>query len=147
MRLSCFFCHSVCSLLVCMLAVSVAFADIPDISSLTNDELVLLLETVNAALVSRGIEKSATLPAGKYTAGKDFPAGSYIITCRTDDNHHGIVWVSAPTDDLDNDYPSILYKHVSFNSEEMFRVTIEEGGVLSLPFMAILTISAGLLFK
>ena len=90
-----------------------------------------MLGKVNEELVGRGIAKSAELPAGKYTGGKDIPAGSYIITCKTDESHHGIVWVSAAADDLNNQYPSILYEHVSFSSEEKFRVTIEEGGILN----------------
>ena len=60
-----------------------------DLSSMTDDEIVELTDLVSKELVSRGNEKSAALPAGKYTGGKDLPAGAYIITCKTDDNHHG----------------------------------------------------------
>ncbi len=137
----------VCVQLVCLLLIPGAFADVQDISELTDDEIVELLGKVNEEFVRRGIEKSAELPAGKYIGGKDLPAGSYIVTCKTDESHHGIVWVSAAADDLNNQYPSILYEHVSFSSEEKFRVTIEEGGILNLPFAATVTISAGLFFK
>lgn len=147
MKVSGFFCRILCSLLVCLLLIPAALADVPKISELTDAEIVELLGKVNEELVGRGIEKSAELPAGKYTGGKDLPAGSYIIFCKTDDSHHGIVWVSAAADDLNNQYPSILYEHVSFNSEEKFRVTIKEGGILNLPFAATVSISAGLLFK
>ena len=147
MRISVFCRRFLSCLLACLLMIPAALADVPDLSGLTDDEIIELQGKVNQELVSRGISKSADLPAGKYTAGKDFPAGTYIITCKTDDDHHGIVWVSAPGDDLNNDYPSVLYKHVSFNSEEQFRITIEEGGILNLPFAATLTISTGLLFK
>ena len=134
-------------LLLSLLLVSCAQAEVPDISKLTDDEIVELLGNVNSELVSRGISKSASLPAGKYTAGKDLPAGSYIVTCKTDDNHHGIIWASSPDDDLSSQYPSILYEHVSFNTEEQFRITLEDGGILNLPFTATLTISPGLFFK
>lgn len=147
MKVSGLFRRLVCVLLVCLLLVPGTLADVPDISSLTDDEIIELLGKVNEELVGRGIAKSAELPAGKYTGGKDIPAGSYIITCKTDESHHGIVWVSAAADDLNNQYPSILYEHVSFCSEEKFRVTIEEGGILNLPFAATVTISAGLFFK
>ena len=142
-----FFHRLLCLLLVSLLIIPFALADKVDLSSLSDDEIVELLDQVNSELISRGIAKSATLPAGKYTAGKDLPAGSYVITCETDDNHHGIVWVSAPTDDLNNQYPSVLYEHVSFNEKEQFRVTLEDGGIINLPFTATLTISPGLLFK
>ena len=147
MRILVFFYRFVCFLLVCLMMIPAAIAEIPDISSLTDDEIVELLSIVNEELVTRGISKSAELPAGKYTAGKDIPAGSYIITCKTNDSHHGIVWASAPTDDLNNQYLSILYEHVSFNSEEQFRITLEDGGILNLPFTATLTISTSLVFK
>lgn len=147
MKVSVFLHRFVCLLMVCLLLISGSIADVPDISGLTDDEIVELLEKVNDELVERGIERSAELPAGKYTGGKDLPAGSYIITCKTDDSHHGIVWVSAAADDLNNNYPSILYEHVSFSDEEKFRVTIEDGGILNLPFAATVTISSGMLFK
>ncbi len=147
MRISVLCRRILCCLVVCFLLFPAALADSVDLSSLTDDEIVELLSKVNDELVARGIQKSATLPAGKYVGGKDLPAGAYIITCKTDDNHHGIVWVSAAADDLNNQYPSILYEHVSFNMEEQFRVTIEEGGILHLPFTATLTISSGLFFK
>ena len=146
MRISVFCRHFLCCL-ICLLLLPSALADVPDITGLTDDEIVEMLGKINEEIVSRGIMKSAELPAGKYTGGRDLPAGSYIITCKTDDNHHGIVWVSAAADDLDNQYPSILYEHVSFNSEEKFRVMIENGGILNLPFTATVTISAGILFK
>ena len=136
-----------CCLLVCLLLIPSALADPVDLSSMSDDEIVSLLTRVNEELVARGIEKSAVLPAGKYVGGKDLPAGAYIITCKTDGNHHGIVWVSAAADDLNNQYPSILYEHVSFNMEEQFRVTIEDGGILNLPFSATIAISSGLFFK
>ena len=127
--------------------IPVAQAEVPDISRLTDDEVIVLLGKVNEEIVRRGIAKSADLPAGKYVGGRDLPAGSYIITCKTDEKHHGIIWVSAAADDLDNQYPSILYDHVGFSSEEQYRVSIEEGGILNLPFAATVTISAGLFFK
>ena len=147
MKVSCIFHRFICLFVACLLLIPGALADVPDISGLTDDEVLELLGKVNEELVGRGIAKSAELPAGKYTGGKDLPVGSYIISCNTDERHHGIVWVSAADDDLNNQYPSILYEHVSFNTEEKFRVTIEEGGIMNLPFAATVTISAGLLFK
>lgn len=147
MNIPMFFRRFLCCLLVFLMLTPAVFAEIPDLSGLTDDEIVELLGIINEELVRRGINKSAELPAGKYVGGRDLPAGAYIISCKTDENHHGIVWVSAANDDLKNDYPSILYDHVSFSSEEQYRVTIEEGGILNLPFTATVTISSGLFFK
>lgn len=147
MRIPVFCRRILCCLMICFLLIPASLADSVDLSSFTDDEIETLLTKINEELVARGIPKSATLPAGKYIGGMDLPAGAYIITCRTDDSHHGIVWVSAATDDLENEYPSILYEHVSFSTEEQYRITIEDGSILSLPFTATLTISSRVLFK
>lgn len=146
MRIAVFCRRFLCCLLICLLLVPVALAEV-DLSSMSDEEIVELLKQVNQEVVDRGIEKTAELPAGKYVGGKDIPVGAYTVTCKTDGSHHGIIWVSAAGDDLENDYPSLLYEHVSFNEEEQFRVNIEEGGILCLPFTATVTISAGMLFR
>ena len=147
MKISCIGRCLFCVMLTMLLILPAALAEAPDFSSMSDDEIVKLQEKVNQEIVRRGIEKTAELPAGKYTGGIDLPTGSYILTCKTDESHHGIVWVSAAADDLNNQYPSILYKHIGFSTEEKLRVTIEEGGILNLPFAATLTVSSGLFFK
>ena len=147
MRTSAFCRILLCCLLAFLMLIPVAIADPIDLSSLTNEEIIELYAQINQEIASRKIEKSATLLAGKYVAGTDLPAGSYTLICKTDDKHHGIVWVSSPSDNLDKDYPSILYKYIGFNAEEQFRITIAEGGMLNLPFPATLVISAGLSFN
>ena len=118
-----------------------------DFSGYDDDELVELLMALQQEIADRKIEKTAELEKGRYVGGKDLPVGSYVLDCETDSDHHGIVWVSAPEDDLENEYPSIIYDHVSFDSKETYRFSIEEGGILYVPFSAKLTISAGVMFK
>ena len=118
-----------------------------DMSQYFDDEIISLIAQFQTELVNRGIEKTASLKAGKYIGGKDIPAGAYVLICKTDSDHHGIVWLSAADDDLENDYPSKLYEHISFDKEETFYIEIEEGGILNLPFAAELQISGGVLFK
>ncbi|MBQ8137019.1 MAG: hypothetical protein IJ174_06260 [Clostridia bacterium] len=91
MKVSGFFRRFVCLLLVCFLLIPAAIAETVALSSMSDDEIVELLEKVQEEIVRRNIGKSAQLPAGKYTGGRDLPAGSYIITCKTDENHHGII--------------------------------------------------------
>ena len=139
----------VCMVVVCLIlgAVGAVSEELIDMSSYSDDEIVSLLAQLQAELVSRGIEKTASLRTGKYVGGKDIPAGAYILTCKTDSDHYGIVWLSAPDDDLENDYPSKLYEFVGRDSEESFYIEIEEGGILEVPFAVELQISAGVLFK
>jgi len=118
MRISGFFRRFVCCLLICLLLIPAALADTVDLSKLSNDEVVALLEKVNAEIVSRGINKTAKLPQGSYLAGKDLPAGKYIYTCLATGDDWGnvtvyseggkgkqILWnvVSAPEDGKDPD--------------------------------------------
>ena len=59
-----------------MALISVSYASTVDLSAMTNDEIIALLGQVNQEIVSRGIQKSASLPAGKYVGGKDLPVGA-----------------------------------------------------------------------
>ena len=122
-------------------------AETVDMGKYSNEEIIALLDLVQKEIASRGIERTAIIPAGQYVGGKDIPAGSYILVCKTDENHHGIVWLSAADDILDEEYPSKLYEHISFNREEMFYIDVEDGGILNVPFTAQLTISGGILFR
>ena len=62
------------------------------------------------------------------------PAGTYEIKCKPEEfRDGGILWVSAPGDNLDEEYPSLLYEFVD-SEEDSFRVTVEEGGRINLPF-------------
>lgn len=112
-----------------------------------NEDLIELLLEVQAEVVSRGIEKTATLEAGQYVGGKDIPVGSYVLICKTDADHHGIVWLSAANDNLDTDYPSKLFDHIGFNKESSYYIHIEDGGILHVPFSVQLRISAGVVFR
>lgn len=141
-------------MILCILVISIlttvsytSLAETIDMSKYTDNEIVALLERVQGEIASRGIEKTATIEAGQYVGGKDIPVGSYILICKTDANHHGIVWLSAAADNLEEDYPSKLYEHISFDREESFYIDIEESGILNVPFTAQLRISSGVVFK
>ena len=136
-------------IVLCLIFTSVCYAETStiDITRLSDDEITDLSTQIQQEMVTRGMTKTASLQTGRYTGGKDIPAGAYILRCKTDADHHGIVWVSAANDDLDNDYPSKLYEHVSFDKEETFYIKIEEGGILNVPFPVELEISTGIMFK
>ena len=58
-----------------------AFADGPDLQSMSDDELVSLRDAINAELASRNFqEKEVTVPPGRYKVGEDIPAGTYTIS-------------------------------------------------------------------
>lgn len=140
--------------ILCILAISIliiisntTLAETVDMSKYTDGEIISLLERIQGEVVSRGIERTATIEAGQYIGGKDIPVGSYILICKMDANHHGIIWLFAADDNLENDYQSKLYEHISFDREESFYINIEEGSILNVPFTAQLRISSGVMFK
>ena len=58
-----------------------AFADGPDLQSMSDDELVSLRDAINAELASRNFqEKEVTVPPGRYKVGEDIPAGIYALS-------------------------------------------------------------------
>lgn len=58
-----------------------AFADGPDLQSMSDDELVSLRDAINAELASRNFqEKEVTVPPGRYKVGEDIPAGTYTVS-------------------------------------------------------------------
>ena len=70
-------------LLLCLLPV-LSFADIPDLSSLSFDELITLRQQVNLALWQSDSWQSVEVPAGFYQIGADIPAGRWTITPAAD---------------------------------------------------------------
>ncbi len=147
MKVSGFFHRFVCVLVVCLLLIPIAVADGVDLSSMSNDEIVDLLNKVNTEIVNRGINKTATLPQGTYLAGSDLPAGRYIFTCLAVGDDWGnvtvysdggkgkqILWnvVSAPDEGQD---PTTIF------------ITLNEGDELKSGVPFSLTIMSGAIFQ
>ena len=125
-----------------------ASADVPDISNLTDEEMVELLSNVNSAIVERDIEKSTELIAGKYTVGPDVPPGSYIISCTLEDRD----WAAIKIFDANgNNKFTEIVKEETFESNIKasgeWKITLDEGDVISLMHKATLTISPGVIFE
>lgn len=129
-----------------LLTSTVCLAETVDLGEFSNDELIALLNSVHQEMMARNIQKTASIPAGRYTAGVDIPVGSYVLTCNTGDKQFGIVKVTAP-ESSSEEREYVLYEFVSHNIETQFRFTVEEGCFLEVPFPATLTISAGVLFN
>jgi len=147
MKVSGFFHRLVCLMVVCLLLIPVAVADTVDLSSMSNDEVVALLDEVNEEIVRRGINKTAKLPQGAYIAGSDIPAGRYVFTCMAVGDDWGnvtvyseggkgeqILWnvVSAPED---GEEPTTIF------------ITLNEGDQLKSGVPFSLTIMSGALFQ
>lgn len=58
----------------------ISFADLPDISSLSYDELVQLKNQINLAIWNSSEWQEVTVPAGVWTIGEDIPEGYWTVT-------------------------------------------------------------------
>ena len=147
MKVSGFFHRFVCLLVACLLLTPVAVADAVDLSSMTNEEIVALLDQVNAEIVNRGINKTAKLPQGTYIAGSDIPAGRYIFTCMAVGDDWGNVTVYSDG----GKGQQILWNVVSAPEEGQepttIFITLNEGDQLKSGVPFSLTIMSGALFQ
>ena len=69
----------VCLLFVFVFVPLFAFADLPDISSLSYDELVQLKDQLNLAIWNSQEWQEVTVPPGTWKIGEDIPAGHWTI--------------------------------------------------------------------
>ena len=116
-----------------------------DLSGYEDEELVQLLAQVQAEVVARNIEKTASLPAGTYVFGQDIPAGKYLLAKDADDMS-GIVNLSV-ADDPEGNHPSKLYLFISRDEAWEAYITGDAGDTLEIDFPCKLTISAGIRFQ
>lgn len=116
-----------------------------DLSGFTDGEIEDLLKQIHNEIVARHIEKSADIISGTYVCGKDFPAGSYIVTAKKGEHETEEVWVYSKDDVMNEDWPSILMEDLGEGESASF--SCEEGDVLSVDCDCTLTISTGIKFE
>lgn len=123
-----------------------------DLEVLSDDEILVLAERLQAELVKRKIEKTATLPDGSYTIGKDIPAGTYILKGM----HEGTWWTSVylytaeeMLKEEDSRKPEKDITLFDSSGEKVYRLVLRDGDVLivSGKGKVTLTISSGLVFE
>ena len=147
MKVSVSFLRLVCLILACLMLASVAGASSVDLSGLTDDEVVELLEKVNGEIVGRGIEKSAVLPKGAYIAGADLPTGRYIYTCLAQGDDWGNFTIYSDK----GAGKQLLWRVITAPEEgeepETIFITLNEGDRLESGVPFSLTIMAGIRFQ
>lgn len=95
---------------LCFLPV-LSFADIPDISDLSYDELVALRESINLAIWNSQEWQEVTVPPGLWKIGEDIPAGHWTI--RLGVNHgYAYVWYFEEPDEFGKPFAQMT-KHAS----------------------------------
>lgn len=109
--------------------------------SILTTTMFLTIPFSGSFVIAESVEpgKSAELYSGDFVGGVDIPAGSYVLSCTTNEDEFGIVWLSDKKDNLEEEYPSILYESVSRNENRSFYIPLEEGRILHVPFKCVLT--------
>ena len=147
MRISVFCRRFLCCLLVLLLLIPAALADTVDLSSLSDDELIALLDQVNAEVVSRRINKTAKLPQGSYIGGKDLPVGRYIFTCMATGDDWGNVTVYTDEGKGKQVLWEVMLAPKDGQEPETCFITLNEGDELKSGIPFSLTIMSGAIFK
>ena len=147
MRISVFCRRFLCVLLAVLLLVPAALADKIDLSAMTNDEIVELLNQVNAEIVSRGISKTAKLPQGTYIAGQDIPAGRYIFTCMATGDDWGNVTVYTEGGKGQQILWEVMAAPKDGQDPETCFITLNKGDQLKSGVPFALTVMSGALFQ
>ena len=142
-----FFRRFLCLLLVTLLLVPFACAETVDLSRMSDAEVVELLNRVNAEIVSRGISKTAKLPQGAYIAGKDLPAGKYILTVMATGNDWGNVTVYSDGGKGRQLLWEVVTAPEAGQDPETIFVTLSEGDELKSGVPFSLTIMSGAIFQ
>ena len=118
-----------------------------DLGTLSDGQIVELLEKVTEAMVKRGIEKTAKLPKGTYIAGRDIPCGRYVWTCMATGDDWGNLTVYSDG----GKGKQLLWNVVSAPDEgedpDTVFLTLNEGDELKSGVPFSLTIMTGIVFR
>ena len=118
-----------------------------DLAGLSDDEIVDLMNRVQAEVVDRHIEGTATLASGSYIAGRDIPVGSYVFTCLATGDDWGSVTVYADKGEGNQLLWEIVFAPDEGESPKSFFVTLDKDDQLKSGVPFSLTIYAGITFK
>ena len=131
----------VIGVLICLLLCQFSYADTIQLDTLTDDEIVQLLQDVQQEVVDRKIEKSAQLISGDYIIGKDIPVGAYVFS--TDNEEEVTIYVYR---DGINDLSHIYKSHTITKSNPLL-IQCDEGDLYSIPEIVTITIYSAVSFS
>lgn len=142
-----FFRRLLCVLLIALFLAPAALADTVNLSSMTDDEIIALLTQVNQEIVNRGINKTARLPKGGYIAGRDLPAGRYILTVLATGSDWGNLTVKTDEGNGKMTLWEVVSAPENGEDPQTFFISLSKGDKLdcSVPFS--LTIMNGVVFQ
>lgn len=108
-------------ILVILSTFGICFAEEPDLTTLSVDELMALRQKINAELMTRPEAEDMILEAGEYLVGKDIKPGSYYAIPASG----GTQGVEVFTDSTMS--TNIRYYHCDNTFYEVQKITLDEG--------------------
>ena len=140
-------------LTLCMvvLPMSVVLAENPakevlDLSGYSDEDIIAINAQVQAEIFNRHLEKTATLPEGNFTAGRDIPVGTYVLKLLSRDAFSTFT-VRAKNAPEDED-PKVYFYFGDDDVGKDYNLTLEEGDIVSVHNCSVsITISMGIVFR
>lgn len=100
-----------------------------DLSGMTDEELTILKQQLDAEMLDRGMVKTAEIPAGDYTIGVDIPQGDYELINEKVDT--GCIYnLYATQDDYKNGKDMGANWPLGLNDSA--KITLTDGQILSV---------------
>jgi len=124
-----------CLLAVLLIAgILVAYAEFPDLSAMSDDELIGLRAMIETEIKSREIT-GIPISEGVYTVGVSFPEGGYTFTAHSDGREGNYVWVYLGVfkneKDVWND-DKALTTFCLTNPGQTYHLDLKEGQILHI---------------
>ena len=116
-------------LILAMLLPVAAMADLPDISALTEAELIELNHQIQLMLFSQKLVDGVTVPAGEYIVGEDIPEGVYRVEV-VYKSAGGTLFIFDKADD--SMYSDQSYLGEFWGVEEIGKLTLKAGNKVKI---------------
>ncbi len=100
-----------------------------DLSILSDDELVALEARIAQEKLTRGVN-AAYVTAGQYTVGVDFDAGSYVVTCLSQEKNARTQVTLYEDADKAASYKYLSLERVQYG--ETLKVDVKDGYVMAI---------------
>ena len=116
-------------LILALLLPAAAMADLPDISDLSQDELLQLNHAIQEKLFGQKLSEGIPVPPGAYTIGEDIPAGTYRLRIPGENGMYAIEKDGKPIGS------SLV--GTEYNITEIGKILLEEGTVFEIAYTTI----------
>ena len=114
------------ALLLTTLMFAVPVCAAVDLSTMTDDEIIALRDSVDAEVIARGLKE--VIPAGVYVVGKDMVANRYTFTGQEEESFSYLAYYNSK-DDYDN---GDIEANTLLGYGEPFFLSLEDGMVLEI---------------